>query len=985
METIVDQLKTVNSKSFLNEIKNPENITNLILKNFNNETNWEELNKFTKLKEIQLENCLIDNNSFFSSISTIKNLKVFRYSSDCYFKNSEKKIKINPISIEKVVLDFYNTEEINLSLLSLRDNHNNFINSFPNFPTAYQNLKEVEFNNYDAFLDYVKKEDYDYEYVDLYQGKDLFYNCDIYNLSRLKKLENIIFTKNKNDKEISNTISDKILSLPNHKKIKINNSLIKDIKDQYFKGQKMFLDYTYYPYDDNLYTDIKKHSKYNDCIEVHWPSQKYNSYKDKFKELLKQEIEHIIVGPTFDFLWETYADYEGTSIEDFEKEFLKIKKLKKITFEFPSKETIQNDEKLNFKNLDDDGYIMDKFIDLIHKIFEKNIEVEIDFKNIQSFEDINETHDEYVKLFYLLINIQDHKKLKDKFIIKNLNVKECEQYFEELVLNKFKSVIVIEDQSDSKILKEFKDIELLHDCHTDYGLEYLNINSGFLSYEIAKIKSKKEYVFKDFLWEDDSWWKQFIDKKNLNNPGKSKIFVKKNWLDKQKKVLFKNLETVYFNYVGKDIVYSDDDYFKDKTFFIPNSINHKSIKELSITNSPCISLNDIKIFENLESLMISNHLDENKSDYKKLPEISNLKNLELNLYYPIIKEESGEVLQNLDKLLNLENIEINGIYSSNDHTGRWSLSDIKLDNIHNLKKLKKLKISGVSITDLKKIKNLENLEIFKLINPTVITKEMNSDEGTVHPPMTEEDLLFLKEMKNLDELELYLPRFEIDSNNFNPKKLISLINPKIKKLELLCGYSKDRIDDAHKIYNECLDSLKELESLRMKIDCIDSPALKYNNKIEGAYEKAERKRNSEATKPILIDFSKIKKLKNLKKIDIDIDAYFGIKTLNTIEIANCNNLSFIKLQFDYRDYKIDIEELNLIFDKISTERQKFLLKKNKDKAYKDKDLINHRYDLNEEDQEKYDLIEKQDERKIKINNKDLSDRIFDTFKKKDKK
>ena len=71
METIVDQLKTVNSKSFLNEIKNPENITNLILKNFNNETNWEELNKFTKLKEIQLENCLIDNNSFFSSISTI--------------------------------------------------------------------------------------------------------------------------------------------------------------------------------------------------------------------------------------------------------------------------------------------------------------------------------------------------------------------------------------------------------------------------------------------------------------------------------------------------------------------------------------------------------------------------------------------------------------------------------------------------------------------------------------------------------------------------------------------------------------------------------------------------------------------------------------------------------------------------------------------------------------------------------------------------
>ena len=50
METIVDQLKTVNSKSFLNEIKNPSNITILILKNFNNETNWDEISKFTQLK-----------------------------------------------------------------------------------------------------------------------------------------------------------------------------------------------------------------------------------------------------------------------------------------------------------------------------------------------------------------------------------------------------------------------------------------------------------------------------------------------------------------------------------------------------------------------------------------------------------------------------------------------------------------------------------------------------------------------------------------------------------------------------------------------------------------------------------------------------------------------------------------------------------------------------------------------------------------------
>ncbi|MDA9645174.1 hypothetical protein N9T36_01075, partial [bacterium] len=232
------------------------------------------------------------------------------------------------------------------------------------------------------------------------------------------------------------------------------------------------------------------------------------------------------------------------------------------------------------------------------------------------------------------------------------------------------------------------------------------------------------------------------------------------------------------------------------------------------------------------------------------------------------------------------------------------------------------------------------------------------------------------------ELELYLPRFDLNSNNFNPKKLISLINPNVKKLELWCGYPMNKIDYVHKIYNEILGSLKELEYLKINVNCIDAPVLKYNDKIEGAYEKAERKRNSDAKNPIVIDFSNIKKIKNLDEIEIDIDPCFGIKTLNTIEIINCKNLTNIKLKFDYRNLKIDIKELNSIFDKISTDRQKFLIKMNKDKAYKDKDLVDSRYDLNEDDKEKYDQIEEQDERNISINGDSLSDMIFKTYQKK---
>ena len=59
---------------------------------------------------------------------------------------------------------------------------------------------------------------------------------------------------------------------------------------------------------------------------------------------------------------------------------------------------------------------------------------------------------------------------------------------------------------------------------------------------------------------------------------------------------------------------------------------------------------------------------------------------------------------------------------------------------------------------------------------------------------------------------------------------------------------------------------------------------------------------------------------------------------------------------------------------------------NKSKTYKnEKGAIYGKYKLNEEDQEKYDLIEEQDERGIEINDRDLSDRIFDTLKKENKK
>ena len=137
METIVDQLKTVNSKSFLNEIKNPENITNLILKNFNNETNWEELNKFTKLKEIQLENCLIDKNIFFKTISKIESLNILKYDYDCIFKKTDTKINIKIPQLNKIVFALPSKDSPNLSMIDFYDRENEYIISAGNSGEIY--------------------------------------------------------------------------------------------------------------------------------------------------------------------------------------------------------------------------------------------------------------------------------------------------------------------------------------------------------------------------------------------------------------------------------------------------------------------------------------------------------------------------------------------------------------------------------------------------------------------------------------------------------------------------------------------------------------------------------------------------------------------------------------------------------------------------------------------------------------------------------
>ena len=134
-------------------------------------------------------------------------------------------------------------DDPDLSLLTLNDKENlcnNFINSFPNYPIAYQAINEIELVNYEDFLEKVKKEDYDLLYSEITEGKNIYFKCDIYNLLRLKGLRNLKFCK-KDEKILENKIlTEKILSLPNTKQININNLSIQKIRDNLIDFKILF-------------------------------------------------------------------------------------------------------------------------------------------------------------------------------------------------------------------------------------------------------------------------------------------------------------------------------------------------------------------------------------------------------------------------------------------------------------------------------------------------------------------------------------------------------------------------------------------------------------------------------------------------------------------------------------------------------------------------------------------------------------------------
>ena len=85
---------------------------------------------------------------------------------------------------------------------------------------------------------------------------------------------------------------------------------------------------------------------------------------------------------------------------------------------------------------------------------------------------------------------------------------------------------------------------------------------------------------------------------------------------------------------------------------------------------------------------------------------------------------------------------------------------VDLKKIHTLTNLKRLELNFLHLPFLKDIGKIDKLKNFELINPHIVRANSGEDFLPVDPPMTEENLSFLKDMSELEKLKTLLAKIQ---------------------------------------------------------------------------------------------------------------------------------------------------------------------------------------------------------------------------------
>ena len=179
-----------------------------------------------------------------------------------------------------------------------------------------------------------------------------------------------------------------------------------------------------------------------------------------------------------------------------------------------------------------------------------------------------------------------------------------------------------------------------------------------------------------------------------------------------------------------------------------------------------------------------------------------------------------------------------------------------------MKNLKKLEIRSIDQTLIKNLSNLENLEDLEIVNPFMITKNKNSDDNTIHKPLTESDFDFLQHSKKLKRLKIYFPRFDDEKIDIKINKFLNLLNQDLEEIMILCDYAKEELNLTHEWYNGLITKFKKIKTISLSVACNGCEIeYEYNSDYNSAYQKERRRREKTAKNPIILDLKKLVILK----------------------------------------------------------------------------------------------------------------------------
>ena len=955
----LDQVDLRNSENLdiLNELSFIEELELYGLKNIKS---WDGLSKLKNLKTLKLNFCDVKTEksiNFFKNLYSLKNLEKFIINDGCSISTPGKNFPKNLFlkKLKSFEIDFRKEWKKNLSEkhkthqgygdegLYFLTYHLPQITNFPNFE-KFHSLERL--NLYNIF-------DEEDACGYLFSGfGDNFKKLGL-QIKKFKKLKSIwihgldikgdLFLQPKK-------IQDSLEEITNYKKVLVNGKYLTD-KYDLSKIKKLELICSVEKYHDTL---VFKKDKTEISIN-YFPSIADKKISKVLKECFKQNLEEISIGTAYQF-FRSENMYSDT-FAPIEKHIEENKNLKKIIFNFNEEKVSDDYGDMSGSWYDWDSESLSNFV-FKNLMKHKNLNVVINHPDLKQKFLKDKNFDKYARLFNLFKLLSEKNETRNRFEIKNYNKQEVINALEKYLLNKVNTIIVIEDNFGWNESKVIQDIEFISKSDIIDGGFGVKFNEGTVHIEPSYDGTEpylKESKFLYNLMEENLYL--YSEKKYLHFSNKTYddsyegplVFVKQNFLTKQKKTIFKKIKHLFYIAYPK---YSFDSYdnityekfWKDKEIFnFPKSISLKNLETLSISNGRDVKLN--KIIKKIDTNKIKQIiLHKCVGKERTFPNLPNLETLVINDKHC----EKAQVYSNLSKLKNLRNLEFINLFNENDDQSRWNTAEFDFTDINKLHFLKKLKLDNVNpefLPPLKVLKNLKELDLsFKLI-----TGDMGSDDGKIDSNLEDKDFEFLLSMHQLKKLTIEFP---IDHSNIKGPLFLSYLSKDLEELDISLHYEDKEINFAYKIINIITKKFKKLKRLKLKTGRSNNFETSYSNKIVFFRKTGEKWPLYHAgPRPFIFDCKKLLSLKNLEQIEFS-QSYrddMGFKIINPLKIIELKNIK--KINIDTK--KFSIEDLIKMQKIINGPRDQFLANcKKKDKS------IENEYQLSEKDKEKYDSLDR---------------------------